>query len=115
MNNFVSTRTAAIANGDTVLATINNVDAVDGLRLDITMLTQGAVTGTVQWFLQDSCDGVTWADVISSNTFAFGAALTSQVFSLALTIAPSILPAGTALTQGAAVSNFALAAGGART
>lgn len=104
------TRTTPIVNGDTVLAQINDFDPAEGIRFDITMLTQGAITGTVQWFMQDSSDGQTWDDVISSNTFAFGAALTSQRFSVALTIAAAYQPAG-AFTQGGPVSNLALAAG----
>ena len=112
----VLNRTANIANGDFVIYTRDNVEGELGLRFDITMLTTGAITGTVQWFLQDSCDGGnTWDDVIAANTFAFGAALTSQRFSVALSIAPVILPAGTPVVQGGAVSNLALAAGGVRT
>ncbi len=112
----VINRVAPVVNNDTVIHSRDNVEAELGLRLDITMLTTGAITGTVQWFLQDSCDGgQTWDDVIASNTFAFGAALTTQRFSVALSIAPVILPAGTPVTQGGAVSNLALAAGGVRT
>jgi len=101
-------RTANIVNNDYVIYTRENVEASEGLRLDITMITTGAITGTVQWFLQDSCDGgQTWDDVLASNTFAFGAGLTTQRFSVALAVA-------FAGTQGGAVSNLALAAGTVR-
>lgn len=104
----VSVRTAPIVNGDTVILDRINIEAEMGLRFDITMLTTGAITGTVQWFLQDSCDGGnTWDDVLASNTFAFGAALTSQRFSVALAVA-------FAGTQGGAVSNLALPVGTVR-
>src|SRR5262245_23098893 len=101
------TRQANIANNDYVIYQKDNVEAEQDLRLDIAIPGQGAITGTVQWFLQDSCDGVTWDDVISSNTFAFGAALTTQRFSVALSVAFGG-------TQGGAVSNLALAAGTVR-
>lgn len=102
MNQFVINQQAPVANGDRVLTVLPGVEAALGLRMDITILTQGAITGTVQWYLQDSEDGQTWDDVIASNTFAFGAALTTQRFSIALAIASGI-------TQGSAVSNLAAA------
>lgn len=100
--------TANIANENYIVYERDNVDADQGLRFDITMLTTGAVTGTVQWFLQDSSDGgKTWDDVIASNTFAFGASVTTQRFSVALSVAA-------AFTQGSAVSDKALSAGTVR-
>lgn len=68
----------------------------------------GVATGGVQVYLQDSVDGgTTWDDVISSNVFVFGAALTTQRFFVNGEIA-------TTATQGSAVSNEALTAGTVR-
>jgi len=56
----------------------------------------GAATGVLQIYLQDSVDGgTTWNDLISSPTFAFGAAGTTMVFTLNANIA-STIAAGTA-------------------
>jgi len=64
----------------------------------INITAGGAATGTLQLFLQDSVDaGVTWNDLISSPTFAFGAAGTTMVFTLNDDIA-STIAAGSAQT-----------------
>lgn len=89
----------------TVTTGLGNYQACDVL-LNIT--GGGAVTGTLQIYVQDSPDGgTTWDDVISSNTFTFGAAAVTQRFMLQGRIA-------TTITQGSAVSVEALTAGTVR-
>lgn len=68
----------------------------------------GTATGTLTIFVQDSCDGgTTWDDLISSNTFALGAAATNQRFFIQGGIA-------TSATNGSAAAIETLAAGTAR-
>lgn len=68
----------------------------------------GTATGTLQLWLEDSVDGgTTWNDLVSSNTFTFGASVVTQAFFLQGKIA-------FAGTQGAAQAIETLAAGTVR-
>jgi hypothetical protein len=99
---------ANIVDGNRVLNEIRDVEGAKSLSFTIRIIDAGDATGTVQWFVQDSSDGgQTWDDVVSSETYAFGASVTSQRFYVALGIA-------FAGTQGSAVSNLALTAGDVR-
>lgn len=74
----------------------------------INITTTGTATGTLQLWLQDSSDGgTTWDDLVSSNTFAFGAAVVTQHFFLTAEMV-------TTGTQGGAVVLETLAAGTVR-
>lgn len=99
--------TSAIVNGTTTrnISTLPNCMVLDVL-LNIT--TTGTATGTLTVFVQDSVDGgLTWDDMISSNTFALGAAVINQRFF----VNGYLL---TTATSGAAAAREALAAGTTR-
>lgn len=77
----------------------------------------GAVTGTLQIYIEDSVDaGTTWDDLISSLTFTFGGAATTQRFTLSGTILGQTVTtaASTNITQGSVRAIEALAAGSTR-
>lgn len=98
---------SAITNGTTTRnqSLLPPCHALDVL-LNIT--TTGTATGTLTIFVQDSADGgTTWDDVISSNTFALGAAVITQRFMVQGSIASTI-------TSGSAAAREALAAGTTR-
>lgn len=90
---------------DTILLASTNYGTLDVL---IRFTATGTATGAVQLFLEDSADGgVTWDDLISSNAFTFGAAVSSQHFF----VTGDIL---TTATSGAAPAIETLAAGTTR-
>jgi hypothetical protein len=83
----------------------------------INITASGTATGTLQIWIQDSVDGgTTWDDLVSSNTFALGAATTTQRFFIAGDVIPSSIATATAtnLTQGSAVANETMAVATAR-
>lgn len=103
-------RAALIVNGTTTTNTvfIGVTTAVSSIDILMNISTTGTATGTLQVWLEDSADGgVTWDDLVSSNTFAFGAAIITQHFFLTGDIA-------TTGTQGAAAAVETLAAGTVR-
>jgi hypothetical protein len=90
---------------------------VTGLDILVSVTAGGTATGTLQLYIQDSSDGgTTWDDVVSSLTFAFGAAATTQRFFINGLLVPSTITTAalTNTTQGSAVSVEAMAAGSAR-
>jgi CHASE2 domain-containing sensor protein len=93
-------------------------DKYENLVFLLNFTAAGLATGSVQIFIQDSTDGgVTWDDLVSSNLFVFGAALSSQKFIIAGSIAPATQAAAAALvaiTEGGAPQQEALAAGSVR-
>ncbi len=99
---------SGIANGSKSLQTTILAEGVNAIEVLINITAAGGATGTLQLFIQDSCDGgVTWDDLISSNTFTFGAAITRQRFFISGEIA-------TTATQGSANQLQALGAGTVR-
>jgi len=77
----------------------------------------GTATGTLQLYLQDSQDGgTTWDDLVSSNTFAFGAAVTNQRFFVSTLSVPSTITWSTVtnITQGSVGTNETMTAATAR-
>jgi hypothetical protein len=101
-------QTSAISNGTTTRATTTGLDAYTDLDILINITAGGTATGTLQIYLEDSVDGgTTWDDLASSNTFALGAATTTQRFIVAGKIA-------TGATQGSAAAVETLAAGTVR-
>jgi hypothetical protein len=100
--------TAAIVNGTTTRQTLTIDPSLRTLSLLINVTSGGAATGTLQIFLEDSSDGgTTWDDLLSSNTFTFGAAAVTQHFFIVGGI-------DTSATQGAAAQQETLAAGTVR-
>lgn len=88
-----------------------------GIEVLVNITAGGTATGTLQLFLEDSPDGgVTWDDLVSSNTFAFGAAAITQRFFISATLIPSVITVATAtnLTQGSVAAVETLTAGSAR-
>lgn len=95
-------------NGSSVLAQIDRVDESQSLSFDVRVTKAGTTAATVQLFVQDSNDGGTWDDLLSSNAFAFTAvAGTTQRFRISQQIDSTAV-------QGGAVSDKALAAGTVR-
>ncbi len=93
------------------------LDPYVDIDLLINITNGGAATGTLQLYVQDSADGgTTWDDLISSLTFTFGAALTTQRFMVGGRVVPSTITtaASSNITQGSATGTEALAAGSAR-
>jgi len=104
-----ASQTSAIVNGTTTRNTIKIGDNYKSADILINITNGGAVTGTLQLFIEDSADGgVTWDDVASSNTFAFGGAAATQRFFIQGEVA-------TSATQGSAAAVETLAAGTVRT
>lgn len=103
-----ASQVSAIANGTTARQTTVDLEGVDDLDILINFTAGGAATGTLQLFIQDSCDGgVTWDDLVASNTFTFGAAINRQRFFISGHLI-------TTATQGTANQLQALAAGTVR-
>lgn len=88
--------------------TVTGLGNCNSLAITLRVTASGTATGTLQVWLEDSFDGgTTWQDLVSSNTFAFGAATANQIFWVNGFIA-------TTGTQGAAPAIEALAAGTVR-
>lgn len=114
-----SAQVAAIANGTTTRNAMLLSDSRGFLNVEflINVTTTGTATGTMQLYIQDSVDGgTTWDDVVSSNTFAYGASVVTQRFFVTLALIPSSIATATStnITQGSAVSTDAMAAATAR-
>lgn len=98
---------SAIANGTTTRNTIV-ISNCNVLNVLLNITTTGTATGALTVFVQDSFDGgTTWDDMISSTSFALGAAVTNQRFFV------NGLIASTA-TSGSITAREALAAGTTR-
>lgn len=73
--------TSGVTNTTATKTTTTGMDIYSELDVLINITGGGAITGTLQLFLEDSADGgTTWDDLIASNTFVFGAAVTTQRF-----------------------------------
>lgn len=100
-----ASQVSAVANGTTTRTTLTGLGIYKTANVLIRTTTTGAVTGTLQLFIQDSTDGgTTWDDVIASNTITFGAAVSTQNFFLQGALASTKAP-------GAASATGTLAAG----
>jgi hypothetical protein len=83
----------------------------------INITAGGTATGTLQIWIEDSADGgTTWDDLVSSLTFALGAAVTSQRFMVSGAAVAATITTATSVnvTQGSTPTQEALAAGSAR-
>lgn len=73
--------TSGVTNTTATKTTTTGLDIYSELDILINITGGGAVTGLLQLFLEDSADGgTTWDDLVASNTFAFGAVVTTQRF-----------------------------------
>lgn len=109
---LVTNRTSEIVNGTVTLPLDDKQGQFVGIQnyesilflIDITN-AGAATTGTLQIYIQDTWDeGGVWDDLVASNTFTFGAAVTTQRFVIQGKIATSI-------TQGSPAVQETLAAG----
>lgn len=88
--------------------TITGLSRCTMLDVLLNITTTGTATGTLQIYLEDSVDGgTTWDDMVSSNTFALGAAVVTQRFFVNGSIASTA-------TSGSAAAVETLAAGTTR-
>jgi hypothetical protein len=97
--------------------TILPTQAYRSVSFLIRITDAGTATGTLQIFLQDSQDGgTTWDDLVSSNTYAFGAAVTNQRFFISTLSVPSSIGTATVtnLTQGSVSTQETMTAATAR-
>lgn len=69
-----ASQVSGVANATTSRTTTTGLDQYTDLDILIRITSNGAATGVLQLFLEDSRDGgTTWDDLISSPTFIFGA------------------------------------------
>lgn len=102
-----ASQVSGITNTTTTRTTTTGLGRYTDLDILIKFTAGGAATGTLQIFIQDSADGgTTFDDLVSSNTFTFGAAATSQRFTIsgrvASTRAQGIAPVTETLSAGSA-------------
>jgi hypothetical protein len=98
---------SAIANG-TVTRNSGTLPICNAMDVLLNITTTGTATGTLSVYVEDSPDGgVTWDDLISSNTFALGASVITQRFFVSGYIASTA-------TSGSAAAAETLAAGTTR-
>jgi hypothetical protein len=91
-----ASQVSAITNTTTTRSTTTGLGKFTLGAFIINITNGGVATGTLQLFLQDSCDGgTTWNDLVSSAQFTFGGALTTQCFFVVGSLASS-QPQGTA-------------------
>lgn len=103
-----ASQTSAVVNGTTTRTTTTGLAIYKSLNFLLNITGAGAVTGVMQIFCEDSQDGgTTWDDLWSSNTFTFGASVTTQRFFVQGAIVPSF-------TSGSAQAIEALTAGTTR-
>jgi hypothetical protein len=100
-----ASQTSGVTNATTTRTTTTGLGSYTDAAILINITGAGAATGTLQLYLQDSCDaGTTWDDVVSSNTFTFGASVITQRFFISGKLS-------TSATQGSAAAAETLAAG----
>lgn len=106
---------AQIVNG-TITAGTAALPACQQLEIRLNVTTTGTATGTLQIFLEDSTDnGLTWNDLVATNTVTFGAAVSTQRFPLlANTDGPGLIRSITGATPGAGAEVSETVPAGAR-
>lgn len=103
-----ASQVSGTTNATNTRTTTTGLGKYTDLQVLINITGAGAVTGLLQIWLEDSSDGgTTWDDLVSSNTFAFGAALVKQQFAISGRVA-------TTKVQGSAPQQETLAAGQVR-
>jgi hypothetical protein len=120
---LVRNRTSNVANGVVTLdlavgaQVLAGLENYDSLLFLINVTNAGGATGTVTIFIEDSWDeGATWDDLVSSEAITLGTTSGAQKFVVQGRAAPSVHTGTTitALDQGAAPTQEAMAAGSAR-
>lgn len=120
---LISGRTSNVANGTVTLdlavgqQVLAGLENYDSLLFLINITNAGAATGQVNLYIEDSWDsGVTWDDLIASENITLGTTSGAQKFVVQGRSAPSVHTGTTitALDQGAAPTQEAMAAGSAR-
>lgn len=112
-----ASQVSGVANATTTRTTTTFLDAFVDADILINITAGGTATGTLQIWLEDSSDGgTTWDDLVSSLTFALGAAPVTQRFFIAGHAVPATITtaASTNITQGSVTAVETLAAGSAR-
>jgi hypothetical protein len=110
-------QTSGIAAATVTRNTFRLPDGTEQLDILLKITAGGTATGTLTIFLEDSVDGgTTWDDVVSSLSFALGAAAVNQRFFISTAIVPSVITtaASTNITQGSTNTTETMAAGSAR-
>jgi hypothetical protein len=103
-----ASQVSGVVNATTTRTVTTGLGSYADLAIVIALAGGSVATGLLQLFLEDSFDGgTTWQDLVSSNTFAFGAGAITQLFWVAGKIA-------TSGTQGGAAAVETLGAGIAR-
>jgi hypothetical protein len=103
-----ASQTSGVANATTTRTTTTGLGPYADISVLLNVTNGGAATGTLQLYLQDSCDsGTTWNDLVSSNTFTFGGSAATQQFYISGRLASSA-------TQGSVTATESLAAGSVR-
>jgi hypothetical protein len=95
-----ASQTSGTSNATTTRTTTTGLGPYTKASILVNITGAGAATGTLQLFLEDSVDGgTTWNDLVSSNTFTFGASTTTQQFWIAGEIASSGSQGASAVTE----------------
>jgi hypothetical protein len=79
-----ASQVSGVANATTSRTTTTGLGPYSDASILINITAGGTATGTLQLFLEDSCDsGTTWNDWIADATFTFGSAVTSRIYYIA--------------------------------
>jgi hypothetical protein len=100
-----ASQVSGVSNATTTRTTSTGLGPYTDAAILINITAGGTATGTLQLFLEDSCDsGTTWQDWIADATFTFGAAVTSRIYYIAgkqsSTAAQGAVPAVETLAAG---------------
>jgi hypothetical protein len=112
-----ASQVSGTTNATTTRTATSALSSYKSLAILLNITSAGAATGTLQIYIEDSFDGgTTYQDLVSSNTFTFGAAITTQLFYVNGYGTPAVITTATStnLTQGAAAAIESMAAGSAR-
>jgi len=112
-----ASQVSGITNTTVTRTTTTFLDPFTDADILINITAGGTATGTLQIWLEDSADGgTTWDDLVSSLTFALGAAPVTQRFFISGKTLPATITTAalTNITQGSAAATETLAAGSAR-
>jgi hypothetical protein len=76
-----ASQVSGVSNATTTRTTTTGLGPYIDATILINITAGGTATGTLQLFIEDSCDsGTTWQDWIADATFTFGAAVTSRIY-----------------------------------
>lgn len=103
-----ASQTSGITNATTSRTTTTGLGPYTDISILVNITAGGVATGTLNLYLQDSCDaGTTWNDLVAASSFTFGAATTTQMFYISGKLS-------TSAAQASAVQTEALTAGTVR-